>query len=315
MRNKVTVIGAGSVGATIAYTLTVTRTAAEIVLIDINTQKALGEALDVRQAAPFCGPSVTYAGTYEDAKGSDIVIVSSGVARKPGQSRLDLAQTNVNIMKSIIPLITKAAPDAIYILVANPVDVLTYQFCKYSGLPADHVIGTGTLLDTSRLRARIAEYYQIRQQDVNAFVFGEHGDSSFVPWSLANIGNIPLEEYPKVIESRSPMMPKLVHEDVEDYIRKSGGKIIARKGATFYAIAAATTSLVKCIFEQYNCDLCVSTLLTGEYGISDVCLSMLTTVNASGVVGRLPVPITDDEVAKMRHSADCLKSVISQMQF
>jgi len=175
MENKVTIIGSGSVGATIAYTLTVKGMASEIVMIDINVEKSLGEALDIRQGTPFCAPVNIYAGSYEDAVNSDIVIITSGVARKPGQSRLDLAQTNVNIMKSVIPQITKYAPDAIYLLVANPVDVLTYQFSKYSGLPQNHVIGSGTLLDTARLRSRLAEYYHINQQNVHAYVLGEHG--------------------------------------------------------------------------------------------------------------------------------------------
>lgn len=193
--SKITIIGAGSVGATIAYTMVVNGTASEIVMIDINGEKSLGEALDIRQGTPFCAPVSIYAGSYEDAKDSDIVILTSGVARKPGQTRLDLAQTNVNITKTIIPQLVKYAPDAIYIVVANPVDILTYQFCKTSGLPEHHIIGSGTILDTARLRSRLSEYYNINQQNVHAYVFGEHGDTSFVPWSLANISNIPITQY------------------------------------------------------------------------------------------------------------------------
>ena len=185
MGKKVTIIGAGSVGSTIAYTMAVNGIATEIVMIDINEAKAMGEALDIRQGVPFCPPVSIYAGSYQDAQGSDVVILTSGIARKPGQSRLDLAQTNVNITKSIIPQIVKYAPDAIYIIVSNPVDILAYVFHKVSGLPESHIIGSGTILDTARLRARIAEYYNINQQNVHAYVFGEHGDSSFVPWSTA----------------------------------------------------------------------------------------------------------------------------------
>ena len=197
MSNKVTIIGAGSVGSTIAYTLVVNGTASEIVLVDINTEKALGEALDIRQGTPFCSPATIYAGSYADAKDSDIVILTSGVARKPGQSRLDLAQTNVNITKSIIPEVVKHAPDAIYIIVSNPVDILTYQFCKTSGLREEQIIGSGTILDTARLRSRLAEYYHINQQNVHAYVFGEHGDTSFVPWSIGNISNVAIDQYSK----------------------------------------------------------------------------------------------------------------------
>ena len=161
--NKITIIGTGSVGSTIAYTLTVMGLASEIVMIDINGEKAMGEALDIRQGTPFCNPCSLYAGSYADAAGSNIVIITSGIARKPGQSRLELAQTNVNVLKSIIPEITRYAPDAIYVLVSNPVDVLTYTFCKYSGLPEERIIGSGTILDTSRLHFRLSEYYQINQ--------------------------------------------------------------------------------------------------------------------------------------------------------
>ena len=215
MGKKVTIIGAGSVGSTIAYTMAVNGIATEIVMIDINEAKAMGEALDIRQGVPFCPPVSIYAGSYQDAQGSDVVILTSGIARKPGQSRLDLAQTNVNITKSIIPQIVKYAPDAIYIVVSNPVDILTYVFHKVSGLPESHIIGSGTILDTARLRARIAEYYNINQQNVHAYVFGEHGDSSFVPWSTATISTIPVDQYAASLTNPDTIEPKLVHSEVE----------------------------------------------------------------------------------------------------
>jgi L-lactate dehydrogenase len=315
MAYKVTIIGAGSVGSTIAYTLTVKGIASEIVMIDINTQKALGEALDIRQGTPFCDPVNIYAGTYEDAKDSDIVILTSGVARKPGQSRLDLAQINVNITKSIIPEITKHAPNAIYVIVANPVDILTYQFYKTSGLPANQIFGSGTILDTARLRARIAEYYNIAQQNVHAYVFGEHGDSSFVPWSLANIATIPVDSYKSCISEDDKLIPPLVHDEVETYIRKSGGKIIERKGATFYAVAVSVAHIVDCINNAMDTTLTVSSMMNGEYGIKDVCLSTLSVVGRTGLKGRLTAPLTDQEIVQLRHSADALKEVISQIKF
>ena len=175
MGKKVTIIGAGSVGSTIAYTMAVNGIATEVVMIDINESKSLGEALDIRQGVSFCPPISIYAGSYADAQDSDIVILTSGVARKPGQSRLELAQVNVNITKSIVPEITKYAPNAVYIIVSNPVDILTYVFTKVSGLPEKQIIGSGTILDTARLRARLAEYFSINQQNVHAYVFGEHG--------------------------------------------------------------------------------------------------------------------------------------------
>ena len=183
MSNKVTIIGAGSVGSTIAYTLAVQGQVSEIVMIDVNTKKALGEAMDIRQGTPFLQPCKIYAGSYEDAAGSDIVVITSGIARKPGQTRLELCQINVNILKSITPQIVAACPDAIYVFVSNPVDVLTYAFHKFSGIPEKRIIGSGTILDSARLRTRIAENLSINQKDVHAFVLGEHGDSSFVPWN------------------------------------------------------------------------------------------------------------------------------------
>ena len=184
MSNKVAIIGAGHVGATIAYTLTVTGVAAEIVLIDINEKKAFGEAMDIRQGTAYCSPTNIYSGTYADAKGADIVIITSGVARKAGQSRLELSQINTDIIKQIAPKVTKYAPDAIYVLVANPVDILTYVFTKVSGIPQNRILGSGTLLDTARLRTSLAEYYNVSQKNVHAYVFGEHGDNSFIHWSI-----------------------------------------------------------------------------------------------------------------------------------
>ncbi len=315
MANKITIIGAGQVGSTIAYTLTVKGIASEIVMIDINTQKALGEALDIRQGTPFCDPVTIYAGTYEDAKNSDIVILTSGIARKPGQSRLDLAQTNVDITKSIIPQITKYAPSAIYVVVANPVDILTYQFYKTSGLSANQIFGSGTILDTARLRSRIAEYYKIAQQNVHAYVFGEHGDSSFVPWSLANIATIPIDEYKQCLTDDDKLIPPLIHDEVETYIRKSGGKIIERKGATFYAVAVSVAHICECISNAADTTLTVSSLMNGEYGIKDVCLSTLSVVGRTGLKGRLTAPLSDKEIVSLRRSADCLKDVIKQIRF
>ena len=309
--NKITIIGTGSVGSTIAYTLTVTGLVSEIVMIDINGEKAKGEALDIRQGTPFCHPCTIYAGTYEDAAGSDIVILTSGVARKPGQSRLDLAQINVDITKTIIPQITKWAPDATYLIVSNPVDILTYTFCKYSGLPESRIIGSGTILDTSRLRARLSECYSISQQNVHAYVLGEHGDSCFVPWSLVNISNIPVEQYASSIASPNVVYPPLNREEIEEYVRKSGARVIARKGATFYAVSISVCHVCKCLLSGIDTTMTVSTMLHGEYGIDDVCLSLLNTVGKGGAHNKVMLPLTHGEVEKLHKSAESLKAVIN----
>ena len=311
--NKISIIGTGSVGSTIAYTLTVMGLASEIIMIDINNEKALGEAMDIRQGTPFCGACSIYAGDYRDAANSDIVILTSGIARKPGQSSLELAQTNVNITKSIIPEITRYAPNATYIIVSNPVDILTYTFNKLSGVPENRIIGSGTILDTARLRSRLSEYYNISQSNVHAYVFGEHGDSSFIPWSIANISNVPIAECQKLISTPGILAPELDLDEIEQYIRKSGGRIIARKGATFYAVAVSVCHICKCVLSGIDTTMTVSTMMHGEYGIDDVCLSTLNLIGNNGARGKVNISLTDEEIGKLRHSADTLKEVIRNL--
>lgn len=311
--NKITVIGSGSVGATISYTLIVMGIASEVVMIDINEEKAFGEALDIRQGIPFCNPSTVYAGSYADAAGSDIVIITSGIARKAGQSRLDLAQVNVEVLKSVAKEVVKYAPDAMFLIVSNPVDVLTYAFCKTTGIPESRVIGSGTILDTARLRARVSEYYSVNQKNVHAYVLGEHGDSAFVPWSIANISNIPIEDYKKSIVSNENY-PEFNFDEVEEYVRKSGSAVIERKGATYYAVAISVCHVCKCLLSGIDTTLTVSTMLHGEYGIKDVCLSLLNIVGKEGAHGKLLLPLTDIEIAKLHNSAESLKAVIRSVK-
>ena len=312
--NKITIIGSGSVGATIAYTLTISGIASEIVMIDINGEKALGEALDIRQGTPFCNPSNIYAGTYDDAKDSDIIIITSGVARKPGQSRLELAQTNVNILKSVADNVVKVAPDATYVIVSNPVDVLTYVFCKYTGLPEERVIGSGTILDTARLRSRISEYYSVSQQNVHAYFLGEHGDSGFVPWSIANISNVPVESFKNSVLNNEKY-PEFKVDEVEEYVRKSGARVISRKGATYYAVSMSVCHICKCLLSGIDTTLTVSTMLHGEYGIDNVCLSLLNIVGNKGAHSKVLLPLNDDEVEKLKQSAESLKAVINSITY
>lgn len=310
--NKITVIGSGHVGSTIAYTLTIRGLASEIVMIDVNEEKSLGEALDIRQGVPFCNPANVYAGSYEDAKDSDIVVITSGMARKAGQSRLDLAQNNVDVIKSIADKIVPIAPEATYVIVSNPVDILTYVFLKHTGLPQERVIGSGTILDTARLRARVAEYYSVNQKNVHAYVLGEHGDSSFVPWSIANISNVPIESYKNaVLKGRE--YPDFKREDVEDYVRKSGASVIQRKGATFYAVSMSVCHVCQCLLSGIDTTLTVSTLLNGEYGIDDVCLSLLNVVGNNGAHNKIMLPLNDAEIAALHNSAKVLKDLTKSL--
>jgi len=312
--HKITVIGAGSVGSTTAFSLAVKGVANEVVLIDVNEEKALGEAMDIHQGTPLFGEPVNvYAGNYKSAKGSDIVVITSGLARKPGQTRLDLAQTNVDIIKKIAPQITAVCPDATYVIVANPVDILTYVFCKVSGIPEDRVIGSGTLLDSARLRARISEYLSVSQKNVHAYVFGEHGETSFVPWSIAEISTIGVEDYKDMIKLHKGIMVDLDYDEIDKYMRSSGAKIIKRKGCTNYAIAVSVCSICECLGGGVNAVVTVSTMLHGEYGVEDVCLSLPVLLGKKSVQGRIVPRLTEDEVAKLHHSANALKSVIAQL--
>ena len=310
MQKKITIIGAGSVGATTAFALLTRGAASEVVLIDINTEKALGEALDIKQATPFIDNCDIHAGSYRDAEGSDVVIITSGIGRKPGQTRLELVQTNIGIIKAISTEIVKYAPNAIYILVANPVDILTYAFLKYTGLPKNQVLGTGTALDTIRLRTRLAEIYNVNKQQVHANVLGEHGDTSFVAWSSATIAGVPLDEYNAAIASTNNIVTEYKREDVETYVKKSGGKIISRKGCTVYGIGMTSTHIVKTLSGSAETAITVSSLHDGEYGISDVCLSSLTLIDSKGVKGIITQKLSDDEMRRMYESAEALKAVI-----
>lgn len=313
MSSKITIIGAGSVGATIAYTLSNEEIASEIVLIDINEEKVEGEVLDIVQGTCFRDPISIVAGTYEDAKDSDIVIITSGIARKPGQTRIELAQTNVNILKSITPQIVKAAPDALYIIVSNPVDVMTYVFTKISGLPENQIIGSGTILDSARLRCGLSEHFKVAQKNIHAYVFGEHGDSSFIPWTGAYISGVSVDEYYQLAKSLGKDVEELDKDKMLEYVQKSGGKIIAKKGATFYAVSKAVCKLCNILLSASDSIVTVSSMMHGEYGIEDVCFSTLTLVGPNGVQGKVPMRMNKAEIELLKKSADALKAVIAQI--
>ena len=312
--SKITVIGAGNVGATIANDLMVQGIASEIVLVDVNKKKAYGEALDIYQGAPFFSPAIVRSGDYEDAHGSDIVVITCGIARKPGMTRLDLAQTNVNIIKDVAASVVPYAPNAIYVIVSNPVDVLTYVFHKVSGLPENQIIGSGTILDTSRLQSELARRFCISPKNVHAHVYGEHGDSSFVPWSLAHIANNHIDEYKDCSPDKDRIKWNREYEEIEQFVKKSGGVIIENKGATFFAVSMSVCHLCKCIFSTAGTALTVSTMMHGEYGVEDVCLSTLALVDRTGVRGKILNKLTDEEVAKLQASAEKLKFVINQVK-
>ena len=315
MGRKITIIGAGGVGSTIANDMVVTGTATDIVLIDIDENKAFGEAMDIYQGTSFGAPAVVRSGKYEDAAGSSIVIITSGLPRKPGQTRLELAQTNVDILKDIASKVVPHAPDAIYIIVSNPVDIMTYVFHKISGVPAGRIIGSGTVLDTARLQAELAKEFHISPKNVHAHVYGEHGDSSFVPWSLATIAANPIGKYSGHAPHGELIEFNGDYAGVEEKVRTSGAVVIKAKGMTNYAIAMGVCHIVRCVFNGAGTAMTVSTMLNGEYGISDVCLSVLCLVDDTGVRGKIVNDLTEEELAKLRNSAGKLKETIAAITF
>ncbi len=310
---KIAILGAGNVGASIAYTLTIDGMASEIVLIDINEKKARGEAADILQGTPFSAPVNIYAGGYEDAVDSDIVIVTVGMARKPGQTRIDLAQANVDIVKAVMPQITKFAPDAVYVVVSNPVDIITYAILKTTNLSETQVIGSGTMLDSARLRSRLAAHVGLNSKNVHAYVFGEHGDTSMIPWSLATIAGIEMNRYCTDLCDKHNHCGKEELREIEEDVRTAGAKVIELKGATYYAIAMAVRRICECIIRDTDSVMTVSAMIHNQYGISDVCFSLPFVVGAQGIKRSIVPPLTDGEKQMLHRSADALKEVIAQL--
>ena len=313
MKRKITIIGAGSVGSTIAYTLSNTDIASELVLIDINKDKVDGEVMDIIQGTCFRDPISITAGEYKDAADSNIVIITSGVARKPGQTRIELTKTNVNILREITPEIVKYAPNAIYVIVSNPVDIMTYVFTQISGLPENQIIGSGTILDTARLRCGLSEQFNVAQKNIHAYVYGEHGDTSFIPWSISDVATAPMDDYAEMMQKMGKDVAAIDKEGMLEYVQKSGGKIISNKGATFYAVSASVVKLCSMLTAASCSITTVSSMMHGEYGVDDVCLSTLTLVGPNGIEGKIPVELTEEEIAKLHVSANALKAVISEL--
>lgn len=310
---KISVIGAGNVGATVAYALAVSGTAPEIALVDIAAEKAEGEVLDISHAATLLPNAHYVTGDYSVTEGSDIVVITAGMGRKPGMTRIDLCNTNIKIIMDIVPKVVKHAPDAIYIIVSNPADVLTYATLKLSGLPENQIIGSGTLLDTSRLRTGLSNRLAVNPHDINAWVIGEHGDTSFIPWSLCNIFGMSITDYAAANGLQGKTTPEEL-ELIADEVRKGGGSVISRKGATFYAIALAVREICEAILTDSKQILTVATMLNGEYGVSDVAISIPCQIGINGIEKKLLVSLTDDELKKFQASGDALKAVIADLE-
>jgi L-lactate dehydrogenase len=300
---KIAIVGVGAVGATSAYALMISGIGEEIVLIDVNEHKAEGEAMDLAQGAPFVRPVRVYSGRYADCAGAQMVVVTAGAAQRPGESRLDLVKRNTEIFRNMIPQIAQAAPEAILLIVANPVDILTYAATKISGFPACRVLGSGTVLDTARLRSLIGDRLRVDPRSVHAYVIGEHGDSELVAWSRATVAGMPIDEF---CRQRGPVCDEGMQEQIGQQVKQAAYEIISRKGATFYAIGLGVRQIVEAILRGQHTVLTVSTMMTGQFGVEDVCLSLPTIVNRSGVEGVLMPALSDAEAEAFRQSAQVL---------
>jgi L-lactate dehydrogenase len=308
--SKVAIIGAGMVGSSCAYAMLIKGVSSEIVIVDVNADKASGEAMDLNHGIAFAKPVKIVSGTYDDCAGADIVIITVGAARKPGESRLDLVNRNVSIFKSIIPEIEKAAPDAIVLVVTNPVDIMTYVTLKLSSYPKEKVVGSGTLLDSSRLRYLIAEHCGVDPRNVHGYMLGEHGDSAVPAWSLTNIGGTRLDTICAVCKHPCDGRTRRA---IVDEVKGAGARIIKAKGATYYAIGLALVDVVETVLRDENSVMPLSCLLDGHLGIRDVCLSIPVVLGRAGISRLLDVQLEDDEKAGLHNSAALLRDVLDKI--
>lgn len=307
---KVAVVGCGEVGATFAYALTMKGLVHEIGLINRTPEKAEGEAMDLRQGLPFVSPVDINAGGYELCKDAQIVVITAGAAQDPGESRLDVALKNTEIVKKIIPQIMEHNPDPIILMVTNPVDVLTYVALKESGLDPKQVLGSGTVLDSARFRRRLAEHINVDSRNVHSHIIGEHGDSEIAVWSRVNIAGAPLQEYCSICNnSINDDFRNMILQDV----RNAAYEIIKRKGATYYAVGLVLVRIVEAILKNQRSVLTVSGLVQDYYGISDVCLSLPRVLGRSGIEHTITSSLESDEVIGLQQSAEVLQGVLKDV--
>jgi len=301
---KIALVGIGNVGAAFAFALSLKRLAGELVLVDANAAKAEGEAMDIMHGLPLTGPMDIRAGGYDQCAGADIVVISAGVNQKPGQSRLDLLKANADIMGGVAEQVMTHAPGAIFLVATNPVDVLTLKVLKQTGLPPARVIGSGTVLDSSRLRSLLSDYLAVDVRGIHAHIIGEHGDSELAVWSRANVSGIPLAEF---CEIRSKPYDEDFRRTTLEKVRRAAYEIISRKGATAYGVSVALCRIVEAILKDEKSVLTVSTPVQGLHGLPDVCLSLPCVVGAGGVELVLESMLSEEEHEALANSATVLR--------
>jgi L-lactate dehydrogenase len=311
-RTKVSIIGAGAVGTAIAYALLIKRIAGEVALYDLNKAKVEAEVLDLAHGSQFTNPSRMYGGDdLEVVRNSDVIVVTAGAKQKPGQTRLELAGTNVAILRDLMPKLVQLAPDAIFVLVTNPCDVLAYAAVQFSGLPANRVFASGTVLDSSRLRWQLAERLGVSTESVHALIVGEHGDSEFPLWSEASIGPVPLSQWK--VGGHGRVLTKTELDQIAFEVKNAAYKVIEGKGATNFAIGLSSARIVEAILRDEGVVLPVSSVLENYLGVSDAALSVPTLVNRNGASQVIEVAMSDAELEHFRASAATLRQSIEHL--
>jgi len=312
LKHKIAIIGAGNVGSTFAFLLMISGLAREIVLVDKNESLAIGECMDLNHGVSFAHPTKIYAAGFEGCEGADIVVITAGTNQKPNETRTDLVKKNVAIFKDIVPAIAKYTMNAILLVVTNPVDILTYVTLKLSGFPANRVIGSGTVLDTARLKYMISDYAKIDPSNIHGYIIGEHGDTELPVWSNATIGGMDIETYCSEYAKQGNAKNEL--KEIFEKVKNSAYEIIKRKGATNYSIALSLVKITRAILRDENSILPVSTLVTDYYGVSDVCISIPSIVNIHGVAQYVKIDLSDEEQELFKHSANTLKGFIKAIE-
>lgn len=305
---KAAIIGCGFVGAATAFTLMQSKLFSELVLLDANHDKAVGEAEDIGHGIPFAGEMDIYAGSYDDIADCSMIIITAGANQKPNETRLDLVQKNVAIYKNILSEITQRNYEGILLVVSNPVDILTYVAQKLSGLPEHRVIGSGTVLDTARLKYALSQQLDVDSRNIHSFIIGEHGDSEIVAWSSTNISGVPLDQF---LEMRGHMHPDMDKQEIAEKVKNSAYDIIAKKDATYYGIAMSVRRICECMIRDEKSILPISTSMHGDFGIEDVCLSMPTILSAEGMETHIPIKLNEMERENLKQSADTLKHILA----
>ena len=304
-KTKIAIIGAGAVGATSAYVATLRNLASQIILIDINEDKEAGEVMDIDDGLCFVETGCVKGADFKDVCDADIVVITAGLAQKPGETRLDLVKKNSAILKSIIKSIGKFKPTTIILMIANPVDILTYLAQEWSGLPKSQVFGSGTGLDTARLRTDLGHFLKISPKSIDGYVMGEHGDSEFVAWSTVAAGGIPITK----IKSAN----KKVLTEIENKVKKEAYEIISRKGATFYGIGLVVSDIIEAILFDQHRIMPISSRLNNYNGVNNICLGVPTVIGRSGVEKIWPIELNSEEKKRIKKSAETLKKYLKEV--